>query len=365
MRLKTKPLKDAMNTMAQLVKRSPNIPCLAYVKLETQGSVLDITGTDLDVWATYSCDVEGHLEAPILLPLKAFRAALKAHKDTHIDIMPAKTEGSETFDRVTRAICPHSAHVGSTSLLTLPLEDYPVAPQPTQPLFASKLLPSALLDRALIACTPEESHYFLNAVHVTSGGLRSTDGHRLMLVNQPLEVPEPFFFFHLAAKLLARVSKKAHVSFAVTEELVTAQSGPWYIRHKRDVDSQFPNTSKVIPKDHKASLAFSRVAMLEALTAVLPFTDDRSHCVRFEITEAGVDLSGTDHEKGSTHQHVPCEVSAATPKKLIPIGFNIDYLIQLLKTVDEPLIGFTWKDGEGPVTLKAANWLYVLMPMRL
>ncbi len=346
LKTETKPLKAALTSMATVVPKRSTIPCLTHVKLFLKGNTLSITGTDLDLWASVELSAAGSEGEPALVELKALRNALKPIKAQTVELTSSTTHLS----------------VGTTKLPLMPFEDYPLKPQHEGEVHESHLSSGGLsLKRAIIACTNDDSRYYLSAIQVTPTKLHATDGHRLMIVETPPSGGDDTFLVpQLMVNLAIRLSKDEDITWGLSDNWVGATIGWWRLIHRRD-DASFPNVDKVIPKNYKNSLTCERIPLLEALEGLLPFTNERSNAVSFGVGEKTIHLESTRTEDAISEANVLAEVTG----KPIAIGFNARYLIDALKVSAAERIEFTWKDDSHPAVLKAEDWRYVLMPVRL
>lgn len=348
----TKALKAALTTLSKVVRNQTTLPCLAYVKLEASEGTVKLTGTDLDTWA--SCELPAHLEGSgaALVSLKSLREALKPIKAGSVEL----------------ELIGDSLSVGFAKLPTMPLEDYPVRGElngDSKHFEWSAAAGEQALRLALIAATSNDSRYYLSAIQITSSHLNSTDGHRLMRVDNPSDWPFPHEFNPILvplplASLTARLAKHGKpIEWTYDDEFIQARIGSWTILSKYEAATQFPNSDKVMPSNGN-HLECNRLELLAALQSILPFTNERSHCVKVTIADT-IHLESTNTECGSAC----AEVNARVSGNPIAIGFNAAYLIDPLKVSDSTDVRFEWADDSGPAQLTAENWRYVIMPMRM
>jgi DNA polymerase-3 subunit beta len=352
----SKGLKTALTTLTKVVRNQTSIPICACVKLESLdvgGGRLRLTGTDLDTWASVElpADIEGTDSA--LVSLKSLRDALK----------PIPTKHGH---HVELELDSESVTVGYAKLPVMTLEDYPVRGElnGSTRSFAWPAGSDTALKRALIAATDDDSRYFLQSIQVTPRHLNATDGHRLMRVENPLPMESCTFDNVLVplqlATLTARVGKSDPITWSVDDSHIQAEVGSWTFLSKYDSTLKFPDSDKVMPSAG-SSLTCHRSELLDALQSILPFTNERSHCVKLTIDESAIHLESTNAESGSACAQVYAHVSGDP----ISIGYNAEYLIDPLKLSQAELVTFKWKDASGPAELTAEDWRYVIMPMRL
>jgi len=64
---------------------------------------------------------------------------------------------------------------------------------------------------------------------------------------------------------------------------------------------------------------------------------------------------------GESLEELYCEY----PGKDMIIGFNPNYLIDVLKNLEEPTVEFEITDSEKPGVIRNNGYIYIVLPMRL
>ena len=72
-------LKEALAGLAKVVNQRAPVPILACVRLDAEGKVVRLTGTDISQVATYEIAMAEPVSAPVsvLIPLDSLQAVLK------------------------------------------------------------------------------------------------------------------------------------------------------------------------------------------------------------------------------------------------------------------------------------------------
>src|SRR6185295_14370310 len=96
------------------------------------------------------------------------------------------------------------------------------------------------------------------------------------------------------------------------------------------------------------------------------FSDERSRAIRVRVSDGEVRVHSSVSETGESEESIP----AAYQGPSVEIGFNAQYLLDFLRAVQDDQAMFLFKDPHSagelrPGSEKAANYRYVIMPMRI
>ena len=205
----------------------------------------------------------------------------------------------------------------------------------------------------------------------------ATDGHRLAMV----ETDHKFEGFSAETRVL--VPKKAmteiqrlaaesgdegQVEFAQDESHLFFQFGGRLLT-SRKLTGQFPNYEAVLPRDANKTLVLERDELQDALRRVSQLADQRSHAVKFMLSNEGLELSASSPEYGEAKEVIEKEFKGDP----IAIGFNAQYLLDFLAAAADGPISFELKDEQSAGQLRpvakdgsdSTRYRYVVMPMRI
>jgi DNA polymerase-3 subunit beta len=128
------------------------------------------------------------------------------------------------------------------------------------------------------------------------------------------------------------------------------------------LEGTFPPYDSVIPKDTPITVEINREQLLTALRQAKPMTNEESKGVRLAFKGNTLALSSRAAERGEAMIDVPCEVTGGD----VEIGFNPEYLINWLKTIERPRVTMQFKSGNKPLLGKGDEGAqYVCMPINL
>jgi len=128
------------------------------------------------------------------------------------------------------------------------------------------------------------------------------------------------------------------------------------------VEGNFPKYEDIIPTDYDKKLTLSTEATLSAVRRAALLTSEESRGIKLSIGKDKIVFSCRAPETGDA------EVDMAIDYKGEPIeiGFNPQFLIEVLRVIKTPEFEFELGQPDRPGLIKSgANFLYVLMPINL
>ena len=223
----------------------------------------------------------------------------------------------------------------------------------------------------------QDVRYYLNGLllEVTDSHIRSvaTDGHRLAMCTRPGGAAG-------ADRVQAIIPRKGVVELGRlltdAEEPVELSLGNNYLRAKNAgytlttklVEGQFPDYIKVIPKAGERQLSGDRESLRQSfLRAAIIGSDQRrvAPLVRLAVEQDRLVVKANNAE---TQEEAEEEVSVDYQGDTFEIGFNVDYLQDVLGVVDSDNVRVSIADGGGSALIEAGESeesVFVVMPMRL
>ena len=213
-------------------------------------------------------------------------------------------------------------------------------------------------------------------VHPEHTRLVATDGHRLVKLTLHGVTADPALEFVAPEKAIALAARAAQAGGVAEDAPCTLRVGSGFVEFDfggtrvmgRMIDEQYPNYEAVIPVENDRRLTVSRDAMLAAVRRVALYSSSMTHQIRLALKPDELTVSAEDIERASeARERVLCEY-AAEPME---IGFNSDYLAQVLQNVDadDVVFEFSSPNRAGVVTPAAQaegeEVLMLIMPVML
>jgi DNA polymerase-3 subunit beta len=215
--------------------------------------------------------------------------------------------------------------------------------------------------------------FYLNGVHLRAEGdrltLTATDGHRLArawaALAEPVRDPLEAILHRTPVLDLAR-----HLRNSERPLTLTLSEKHWGVQlatatlSSRLIDGKYPDADRVIPRQLDQTAALPVADLRRAIEACGILSNEQYKGVRFEFSPGQLSLSARNEQGEEATELV--EIEYAGPG--VGIGYNLVYVLDLLKAVDTETLAFLFTDsnssalahGEG-----AHGETFVVMPMRM
>ncbi|MBI3615096.1 MAG: DNA polymerase III subunit beta [Candidatus Omnitrophica bacterium] len=352
-------LLKGLQTVYPVIPTRSTLPILSHLLIETRKDGLYLAGTDLELGISCTLPAQVQEEGAITIPAKRFFDLVKELPNTSLQLSTRKNQqvGIE-------------CEKGLFKIVGLPREEFPRIPQIENQdgLVIDQELLQEMLSLTAFAVSRDESRYVVTGIlFVTKGNLLrlvATDGHRLALIEKQVsstakkeyQVVVPFKAITELHRLLgegptARVSlKENQIAFDLGNTQVIS----------RLIEGKFPNYEPVIPAEVPQKLAVAREALLLATRRIGLWTTQESPFIRFDLKADHLVLSKQTPEVGEAHE----EVQASYSGPEFSVGFNPDYLVDVLKALSDGSVEFELPGPDRPGVIRTKdNYIYMVMPI--
>lgn len=131
----------------------------------------------------------------------------------------------------------------------------------------------------------------------------------------------------------------------------------------RMIDGAFPDYEKVISDDSLTIINFEREELLQCVKLASIFAKDSSNIATLEVTGDVIKITTKSQGVGEGEGTIECKKKGEDNK----ISFNIRYLMDLLKTINEKSIELRLNTPTEPALfeVKEKNFLHVIMPIQV
>ena len=351
----------------QAVPQGMARPILSNLLLEGQGNVLRLTGTDLE------SSIQASLESPeasgegrVLVPASRLHGVAREG-----------SEGDVTLE--TNAQGLRISIKGGR--FRLPVSDPSEFPNPREEENAGIEMEAGILfemlRKTLFAAAKEISAYTLNGVFVKAGGgkieMVGTDGKKMARVRRNVPGEEsfqgilPLRLAQQMEKTLAAAPEGAKARFWVGDRRARVQgdAGPGLrvTVSGRLVDGKYPDYEAVIPKAGPRAFGVDREKLGEAIRRAALLSDAYSRLIRMHIEKGVLSIRGESRDAGESEAEVPIEYAGES----FDIGFNADFLLDLIRAVSDPALRVQFGESAGEFGRFEAgeDYVYVVAPIDL
>jgi DNA polymerase-3 subunit beta len=362
-----------LSHVQSVVERRNTIPILSNVLIDaSDGTSVRVMATDLDLQV-----VETMAASSIDQP-----GAITVSAHLLFDIARKLPEGSQVSLTTNDNRLEVKAGRSNFKLPTLPRDDFPVIVEgdlPTSFEIPARML-AELIDRTRFAISTEETRYYLNGIflHVTDEDepllkAAATDGHRLARFTLPRpegaagmpDVIVPRKAVGELRKLLEEaLDGNVLVDLSASKIRFTLGGEGGVVLTSKLIDGTFPDYSRVIPTANDKLLKVDPKLFFSGVDRVATIATEKTRAVKIGLDNDRVTLSVTSPDNGTAAEELAAEYRAEG----LEIGFNANYLKDILGQIDSDTVELHLADAGAPTLIReneSARALYVLMPMRV
>jgi DNA polymerase III subunit beta len=362
-----------LSHVQSVVERRNTIPILSNVLIEAgEGNAVKVMATDLDLQVIETMSAAS-VESP---------GAITVSAHLLFDIARKLPDGSQVSIETADNRMAVKAGRSRFSLPTLPRDDFPVIVEgdlPTSFEVPARTL-AELIDRTRFAISTEETRYYLNGIflHVSEEDrpvlkAAATDGHRLAryTIDQP-DGAEGMPDVIVPRKAVAELRKlleesldgSVQVDLSASKIRFTLGGEGGVVLTSKLIDGTFPDYSRVIPTGNDKLLKLDPRSFYEGVDRVATIATEKTRAVKMGLEPDKVTLSVTSPDNGTAAEELAADYSSEG----FEIGFNANYLKDILSQIDSDTVEMHLADAGAPTLIRKdekSPALYVLMPMRV
>lgn len=357
--------KDILTKAIQEVQNAINpkttLPILSNILIEAQKESVSLTATDLDIGITSNIPVKPATEGSITVPAKKFFDIIKELPEGEVSISVKK-------NNLVHIECANCVF----KIMGLPKDEFPQLPdfKDKDSIILQRNRLKKLLNMTSFAISRDETRYVLNGVLfvIKPSYIRivATDGRRLAMVEEKVQLPKAQERkVIIPAKTISELGKllgdEGEVKLCFGNNQILFDMGQTKVV-SRLIEGEFPNYEQVIPKEVKEKIGIARSRFLSATKRAALFTNADSLAVKMEVAKDKLVLSKSAPYIGEAREEMPVEYKG----KDLTIGFNPDYIVDVLKNINEEIVNFEVADSEKPGVIRiGSEYVYVVLPMQL
>lgn len=351
----------ALQTVQGIVGSRATIPILSNVLLKAEKDKLILTTTDLEVAVKCAIAADVSKTGESTLPARRLMGIIRELGSDEVDI-----EVDEKHLAVIKSGNSLFKVFGLSGDEFPPLANY-------QSGFSFSVEQSAfkqMLTKIAYSASADETRYVLNGVYLNLGAdkmtMVATDGRRLALVEQELDVPKEsemgvIIPSKAVNELLQSLKEEGQVKVYCSPKQLGFEFGD-VIMVSKLIEGNYPNYKQVIPAKCEERVELERESLLTAVRRAALITSDKSNSVKLTFTKNKLKISVVTPDVGEAHESMAIKYSG----KEISVAFNPEYLMDPLRRLANDIVYMEISDDLSPGVLKCDQpFLYVLMPMRV
>jgi len=343
-----------------IISSKSSLPILLNILIEADKKKVVLTSTDLDIGISSVLETDIEEEGAITIPAKRFNDIIKELPDEDISISTMKNNAmvikcSKCFFKI----------------IGLPKEEFPKLPE-------FKDEPSVIIKQSVLkgmigmthfSMSHDDTRYVLNGSLFLFKGKKltivTTDGKRLSLVKKDIEKDGLNKAIIVPAKTIYELNRilgdEGDVKIVFSENQVKFDLKNITII-SRLIEGDFPNYEQVVPKEPQEKIMIQRSQFLDGIKRAALLTTQDSQSVKFEILKNKIVVSKSSPNIGEVRE----EMDTLYKGQEITVGFNPNYIMDVLKVIPQDEIALEVFGPDKPAVIRIEDWfLYLALPMQL
>lgn len=342
-----------------IISFKSGLPILLNILIEAEKNKVALTSTDLDIGISSVLETEVEEEGAITIPAKRFNDIIKELPDEEIFISTMKNNSmvikcSKCFFKI----------------MGLPKEEFPKLPEfKNEPgVIIKQSVLKNMIGMTHFSMSHDETRYVLNGALFLFKGKKltmvATDGKRMSLIRKDIENDNLNKSIIIPSKTvyeLARIlGDEGDVRIIFSENQVKFDLKNITII-SRLIEGDFPNYEQVVPKELQEKIIIQRGQFLDGIKRAALLTTQDSQSVKFEILKNKIVVSKSSPNIGEVRE----EMDAVYNGREITVGFNPNYIMDVLKAIPQDDIALEVFGADKPAVVRIEDWfLYLALPMQ-
>lgn len=359
-------LHNGLAAVSASIPSKTTLPVLSNILFATDGDGVWMSGTDLDVAVRVRVPAEVTEAGSLTAPGRKLQEITRELPDQLVEVT---TRGDQIELKCGRS---------HFKLNGLPADEFPALPsvgfEEGWTVKGGEL--HRLIHHTAFAVSTEESRPILNGVlwELRSGEMRmvATNGHRLARMTLPAGSATA-----TSTDLIVPPAALQQVQrlFRADDDLAVARSGNHLgFRsggtevYSRLIEGSYPNYEQVIPRDNDKNAVVEKRALESAVRRMAVVASDQTHRIRLAFEDGRVHLNVLTPDLGEGHDELELQYRGEE----MEIGFNANYLLEVLRYMPSDEVKMTFKAPERAATIEPVaadgdktDYLCLVMPLRL
>ena len=363
-------LARSLNIVTKAVDSNPPLPVLANVLLETEDSRLKISATNLELSISVWIGAKVEQTGSITLPARTFSELVSSLSPERVDLR---------LDAAT-----HTVHlrcgVQTSNIRGIDADEFPpINHNDSADLQVQGESLREMINQTAFAAAREQNRPILTGVYLQLEGptitMAAADGYRLAV--RTAEIGASFDERQdmvVPARTMSEVARiiedeqEVGIALPAQRNSVTFFA-PNVVISSQLLEGRFPDFASIIPRSFVTSTVMYTNDLLAVCQRAEIFARDNANSANLRVKPAlnpgepaEVLIVGKSAERGDSEGML----DATAEGEPLDISFNIRYLIDVLRVINEERVVFQSNGPENPGVLKPENrddFTHVIMPM--
>lgn len=363
--LTRKQLLIPLQLVSGAVERRQTKPILSNILLDSMGDKIVLTATDLEVELSSTIKIKDVEQGKITVPArKLLDICRNLDPQANIKLSSEKTKvilktGKSRF-----------------TLSSLNAEDFPLVGdlENSRTIKIPQKELKFLVDKTAFSMAQQDVRYYLNGMLLEMDNEKistvATDGHRLALCTLNRQSTDtldrnqviiPRKGVMELQKLL--ISDEKEVQIKITNNHVRVELDEIMFTSKL-IDGRFPSYGRVIPDQANQVITIDKELFRQALTRVSILSNEKYRGIRMFVNKGYMKIQAHNPENEEAEEELEVNYNGSD----LEMGFNVNYLLDVISVIDSQTLEINTKDSESSVLIRPTvenGSTYVVMPMRL
>jgi len=362
-------LSYGIQSVGRAVSTRNTLPVLSGIYLKAENNTLKLSATDLDI--AIECVLPAQVEeaGALVLPARFLADIIRKTPTPEIDIT---TEPDSFTAKIVSGKSEFTLHGYNP-------EEFPILPSfEDSEAFSieAALLKKAIQQTSFATLHDEARPVFTGQLFEFSPhgiNIVATDGYRLAFRHLRILQPErmnaknvivPGKSLQELSRVLSMRENETEIKVNLSDNQIAFKMSD-SILISRLIEGQYPNYQQVVPQDLPIDLELKTAEFLDACERAALLSKDGPGIIKLEIKPEGkVVLTASSPEVGQTYE----EIMLPTVPESMQIAFNVRYLIDALKAIDEAEVFFRLAAPLRPTVLRpreTEDQYCVILPVKV
>lgn len=355
---------EAIINVSKGVSERSALACLEGIKLTLEGSILRLTGYDLELGIITEIGVRSADRGEAVVNARFFADIIKR--------MPGEDVMIEIYDNLQVRI---SCGATEYTIAAMSAEEYPELPSAENCECFTVLQPvlKSMINQTIFAVAQTDMKPILRGelFDIADGvfNLVALDGYRLAVRTEPIKTDKELKFV-VPSRALIEVSKllKDEDELVCTVRIARKHaifdfSG--YMVYTRMLEGEFHPYRSAIPKECATEVIADTRVFMDSLDRAMPLINERTNSpVKFLFDNGEVSISCS-----SSLGNVSDKINADMTGPMIKIGFKCRYMLDPLKACGDDKVKLLLSGSQMPLKIVPASgeekYTYLVLPVRL
>lgn len=360
-------LTKALNVVSKAVTSRTTIPILKGIMLEvTSDGKLTMSASDLDISIQDTIDVNVKEPGAIIVMAKLFGDIVRKLPSMEIDI-ESDEENNVTIK------CMNSEF----KIIGMSTDEFPsvnILSENNEFIDFNKSEFRKMIDKTSFAASVDESRGVITGVLIEIKAdqinMVAIDGYR-MAITRKAKVNTSQKNVIISAKILNEISR------IIGDIDSDEEDGKLFLNDKKAVfkfdniqaelrliDGEFIKYADILPKESKITVKVNRSLFMESIErASLLSKTGKNNLIKIDIADTLMTIT-SNSEEGNVKE----EIAVSKNGDDLVIGFNAQYVIDVLKSIDDEEINMLFNTGITPCLIEPTSgneFEYLVLPVRI